>query len=265
MRRAALIAALLLARPALAQDVVGAAISCILRPVNEIAVAPPVAGILETIAVDRGDSVTEGQVLATLVSRVEQAQLSVARQRAQSRATLEARMAQLADAERRLEQAQALSKRGVGAKNQADEAAMEADVARALVAEAEDLRLAADLEVAAAEAVVDLRTIRAPVSGVVLVRHADPGEYAAVERPLLEIVTVDALLAEVLMPAEAYGRITRGQRASITTEGAPDPHPATVDAIDPVVNAASRSFGLRLRIDNAEGRLTAGNRCSVTF
>ncbi len=258
MIRAAVL--ILVAGPAAAQD----AISCILRPVHEISVVPPVAGILESVAVDRGDRVEQGQVLARLVSRVEEAQLAAARSRAQSRATVQAREAQLADAERRLAQVRALAKRGTAAQNQLDEVTMEAEVARSLVTEAADLRLAAEMEVAAAAAAVDLRTIRAPVAGIVLTRAADPGEYAAADRPLLDLVTVDVLLAEVLMPASAYGQITLGQNAAVQSEGAPAAT-GVVDAIDPVINAASRSFGLRLRIDNADGGLTSGTRCTVRF
>lgn len=254
------LALILLATPAAAQD----AISCILRPVHEISVVPAVAGILESVAVDRGDRVAQGQVLARLVSRVEEAQLAAARSRAQSRATLQARQAQLADAERRLAQVRALTGRGIAAQNQLDEATMEAEVARSLVTEAEDLRLAAEMEMAAAEAAVALRTIRAPVAGIVLARQADPGEYAAADRPLLDLVTVDVLLAEVLMPAAAYGRIALGQTAAVASEGGPVAQ-GVVDAIDPVINAASRSFGMRLRIDNAAGTLTAGTRCTVAF
>lgn len=249
-----------LAAPVAGQE----AISCILRPVHEISVVPPVAGILESVAVDRGDRVEQGQVLARLVSRVEEAQLAAARQRAQSTATVQARRAQLDDAERRLAQVRALTGRGIAAQNQLDEVMMEAEVARSLLTEAEDLRLSAELEVAAAQAVVDLRSIRAPVAGIVLARLADPGEYAAADRPLLDMVTVDVLLAEVLMPAAAYGRIALGQGAAVQAEGALAQQ-GVVDAIDPVINAASRSFGLRLRIDNAAGALTAGTRCTVAF
>ncbi len=241
------------------------AISCILRPVHEIEIAPPVAGLLEEMAVDRGDRVTAGQVLGRLQARVEEAQLAAARQRASSMAAIDARRAQLTEVERRQQQVQELTNRGVATRSQLDEVTAEAEVARAQLLEAEDARLAAQLEVEAAAAAVALRVIRAPVSGLVLTRHVDPGEYAAADEALLDLVSVDTLLAEVLLSAEAMGAVRPGQQVTVTTETGTLQRAGDVDAVDPVIDAASRSFGLRVRLDNADGAFTAGNRCGVVF
>ncbi|MDH5668705.1 MAG: efflux RND transporter periplasmic adaptor subunit [Nitrospira sp.] len=48
-------------------------LNCLIQPYVVITVTTPVAGLLETVQVDRGDLVKEGQVLATLDTRVERA------------------------------------------------------------------------------------------------------------------------------------------------------------------------------------------------
>ncbi|SLN63067.1 efflux RND transporter periplasmic adaptor subunit [Roseisalinus antarcticus] len=248
--------------PATAQQI----ISCVLRPINEIEIAPPVSGLLAELTVDRGDRVTAGEVIGRLEAGVVEAQLAAARQRAESGAAILARDAQLADAERRLAQMQSLSDRGVASQNQLDEIVSEVEVARSELAEAHDAQIAARLEAEAAAANVALRTIRAPVSGHVLMRHVDPGEYAAADEPLLDIVTVSELHAEVLLPSDVHGTVAQGDTVEVMSlEGAGVRRAGLVDAVDPVIDAASRSFGLRVRLDNGDGAFTAGNRCDVMF
>jgi membrane fusion protein (multidrug efflux system) len=52
-------------------------INCLIQPYVVITITTPVGGLLETVQVDRGDLVTEGQILATLDTRVERAQGAV--------------------------------------------------------------------------------------------------------------------------------------------------------------------------------------------
>lgn len=48
-------------------------LNCVIHPEVVITITAPVGGLLETVQVDRGDLVKEGQVLATLDTRVERA------------------------------------------------------------------------------------------------------------------------------------------------------------------------------------------------
>jgi len=60
-------------------SVAGAAdLTCLVHPYQTITMTSPVAGMLESITVDRGDVVKEGQVLATLDTSVERATGAVA-------------------------------------------------------------------------------------------------------------------------------------------------------------------------------------------
>ena len=53
---------------------------CLVEPYVEVQLASGVPGILDTVHVDRGDSVKSGQVLAELKSGVQQANLDLMRQ-----------------------------------------------------------------------------------------------------------------------------------------------------------------------------------------
>lgn len=52
-------------------------LNCLIQPFVVITITTPVGGLLETVRVDRGDLVKEGQILATLDTRVERATGSV--------------------------------------------------------------------------------------------------------------------------------------------------------------------------------------------
>lgn len=58
-------------------------LTCLIHPYQTITITSPVAGVLETVAVDRGDVVKEGQVLATLETSLERATGAVAHAQAE--------------------------------------------------------------------------------------------------------------------------------------------------------------------------------------
>src|SRR5207245_2575565 len=90
--RRACIALLALAAPWLAsaqtpaQAPANALLACLILPDKVADLGSPVIGVVESVAVDRGDFVRKGQVLATLRAEVERANTSVVRSRAESEA-----------------------------------------------------------------------------------------------------------------------------------------------------------------------------------
>ena len=73
-------ASLLLTQPAMGH---ATELSCLIQPYAVITITSPVGGLLETVAVDRGDLVKEGQILAVLDTSVERATGAVAHAQAE--------------------------------------------------------------------------------------------------------------------------------------------------------------------------------------
>lgn len=240
-------------------------ISCLLEPSRDLAVSAAVQGILVEVAVERGDPVIRGQLLGRIDTSVEEASLAAARYRAESRAAIESRLAQLAEAERRLAQAVSLTERGVASRNVVAELHSESEIARSLLREAEDARQAAMLEVESAAAALEQRRIRAPADGIVLERALSEGEFASPDLPFLTIVSVDKLHAELLLQATAYGSLRLGTVTVLTSESGDARRSGRVVAIDPLIDAGSRTFGLRVELDNSDGAFVAGTRCIAEF
>jgi multidrug efflux pump subunit AcrA (membrane-fusion protein) len=102
------------------------------------------------------------------------------------------------------------------------------DQAKAAKARRETLTLAQARRDAARAAVDRLEAeaakfrIVAPIGGVIVARHADPGETVSPAAPLVTIADLTRLRVEAEVDEYDIPRITQGARATITAEGYPE-------------------------------------------
>jgi len=261
-RLMSLLAALVLALPAGA----GAqSLDCLIYPETTVAVSSPVEGVLDRVVVDRGDLVKEGQVVATIESSVERAALRLARARAEKQSGVSAGLARVEFGDRRYKRTLQMYRRELIPLKEMDEAETSKVLAEYELLEAqEELRLA-KIDVDRAQAVLDLRTIRSPISGVVVERLLNGGEFTK-QAPIVRLAQIDPLRVEVIVPVALFGRIKIGMPANVTPE-APvgGTWPARVTVVDRVIDAASGTFGVRLALPNPAYKLPAGLKCRVQF
>lgn len=260
----AFFAALLLsADAALAQGIGG--LDCVIQPSREVQLSSAVSGILEAIEVDRGDAVTEGQLLARLNSGVERASVALARQRAESELAISSRQETLSLAERSLARVDTLHSNKMISEKEQDETRTEARLAQLDVDTAKEEKTIAGLEYQRALEVLKLREISSPLSGYVVDRYKSVGEYVE-EQPILLLAQVNPLYVEVIAPVGLYRTIEPGMTAQITPEQPIGGQlEAVVKTVDPVVDAASGTFRVRLELDNSDNAIPAGISCEVKF
>ncbi|MCA1952534.1 MAG: efflux RND transporter periplasmic adaptor subunit [Hyphomicrobiales bacterium] len=241
---------------------------CLMDAHSRVKVAAGAAGLIERVHVDRGDRVRAGQLLVELDSSVERANLDLARSRAANDQPIEAARARFERARRTAERLQRLKQINAGAvtESQLDEALTEAKVAGILIRDAEFAMESARLEARRSEASLAQRRVLSPLDGVVIERTMAAGEYRHDQASLMTLARIDPLHVEVFVPVAFFGQTALGARAEIRPE---EPiggrHIATVIVIDPVIDAASSTFGIRLRLPNPEYRLPAGLRCRIRF
>ena len=99
--------------------------------------------------------------------------------------------------------------------------------------------------------------LKAPISGQVAQRLAQPGERVALEARLLEIIDLDRLELEATVPAAELARTRIGAGAVLQVEGVDTPVRARVLRISPAAQAGTRSVPVHLAIEPAPG-LRAG-------
>jgi RND family efflux transporter MFP subunit len=241
-----------------------AELDCLLQPREIVTVSAPVEGVLERVAVERGDVVEAGSVLAVLESSLERSAVAIARARAAQDYNIKANQVRVDFGERRFVRTDEMFKKSLVPLKEFDEAETAKILAGYGLIEANEQRRLADLDLDRAQTALELRTIRSPINGVVMERLRHPGELASRENPLVKIARLDPLRAEVFVPIALYGQVAVGQHAVVVPEAPLNrPLAARVTVVDKVANAASSTFGVRLEVPNAGNRVPGGLTCKV--
>lgn len=213
----------------------GLPISGALKAVNSAIVKARVPGELQGLTVREGDTVQAGQVIA----RVESTEYADRVRQAQEQA--DAAKAQVEIAQRQVDNNAALVRQGFISKTAADNSLASLNTAQA--------------NHRAAQAGIDVlrksladTVLRAPISGQVSQRLAQPGERVAPEARIVEIVDLSRLELEAsISPADSVA-VRVGQQALLRIEGVAQPVAATVARINPSAQAGSRSVLIYLTV-----------------
>jgi RND family efflux transporter MFP subunit len=239
------------------------ALDCMIQPHQIVQVGSAVPGVIDQIMVERGDRVTQGQAIVQLQAYVERAALAVARERADGSGEVKVATSSQELARRELQRAQELYDQNFVSKTYLDKARAESGVAGGRTDQAHERRKLANREVELATAQLEQRTIRSPISGVVVERFMSPGEYVD-QKPMLRLASVDPLRVDVLVPAVAFGQVEPGMTGKVAPELLNQgEHQATVRSVDRVIDAASNTFRVRLELPNPAAAIPAGLRCKV--
>ena len=218
----------------------GVPISGALKAANTALVKARVAGELQGLTVREGDTVKAGQIIARIDSTEYQARVRQAQQQAQAAA------AQVDIARRQFENNRSLVAQGFISKT-----ALESSTASLAAAEATYQAAQANADIAA-KAVGDT-VMRAPLSGVISQRLAQPGERVAVEGRIVEIVDLSQLELEAALSAGESLAVRVGQTAQLQIEGSTQKLNARVVRINPSAVAGSRAVLVYLTVESVPG------------
>ena len=241
------------------------ALDCIIEPYEIADVGSALSAVVNRVLIQRSERVKVGQVLALLDSTVETAALDVAGARARMTGNVRARDARAELGRQRASRAQRLYGEHVVSKDIEDEALAEAVLAEAELAHARELSMLSDLERRQAVSLVERRTIRSPIDGVVIERHKGAGEVVN-EETLFTVAQLDPLRVHVILPAAMYGSVQKDMQAEVWPEiSSSGVQLAQVEIVDRVIDAGSGTFGVQLRLPNSDYALPSGLRCRVRF
>ncbi|PCS21623.1 efflux RND transporter periplasmic adaptor subunit [Candidatus Enterovibrio escicola] len=203
-----------------------------IEPNQGVTLATQVSGVINYINFESGNTIKHNDILVTLDSKVE-------------RANLKSVVARLVAAKTKLERYHNLYKQGSISKEALDEV------------EAKFYSLKADIESLNAE--IDRRLITAPFDGVVGLRNVFMGQYLQAGSNIVRLEDTSVMKLRFTVPQTEIANITLGQQVDISVDAYPEsPFSGQISAIEPSVNAQSGVIQIQADIPNNEGQLRAG-------
>ena len=205
--------------------------------VRGVVVSAELAGVVRAIRFESGDRVHAGQVLVELDTSVERAQLQSA----------EARLG-LADLAvrrtRKLAEGQAASLAQVDS----DEAQFKT----------------IDADVAALRAQIDRKTVRAPFAGRLGIRLVNLGQYLNPGTAVTVLESFGSVYVDFTVPQQFLGSVKVGLAVRVEVAGTTSALSGTIAAVDPTVDAMTRTIKLRASVVDPEEKLRPGMFVQVT-
>jgi RND family efflux transporter MFP subunit len=234
------------------------------QPYLAVPIYAKLPGFVKRVAVDRGSSVKQGQVLVILEAPEMLAQIAEAQSKAQAlvlqRAEAEAKLAAAQSTYDRLKAAAATP--GVVAENDVVVAQKTAEAAQALVRSYADSIKAAEAQVQAVKDLEQYLTLKAPFDGIITERNVHPGALVGPgtgSPPLVRLHQISRLRLVVAVPEALVGAMVKGARVPFTVPAYPgETFHGVLSLIAYDLDEKTRTMPVELDVRNADLRLGAG-------
>ena len=238
-------------------------------------VSAKITGKVREVMIEEGMRVEEGQVMATLDPIDANAQRSLsASQLEAARSQLAGLQAQVAQADAEAGRLQALVGQQLVSRSQYDLAIAQRDTLRAQLKTAQRNTTVASDSLAIADLGVDNNIVRAPFSGVVTAKAAQPGEIVSplsagggfTRTGIGTIVDMDSLEIEVEVGDSFSGRVQPKMPVEATLNAYPDwKIPAEVIAIIPTADRGKATVKVRVALKAKDPRIVPEMGVRVSF
>ena len=280
---------------------------------HKIELASKVSGRVAWIGVDKGDRVKQGQPLVKLEDEEFRARLIEAQgqlnsfkaklaalengsrpeETARSQADLEQVRADLENARVTLERTRTLVERGILARQSLDDAQARFNSQNARYASfersyalvrtgprVEDIQAMraqvtqAEGSLALAQSELENTVIRSPISGVILERNVERGEFVttgfATDRGakgyVVSLADLDDLQAELDINQNDFAKIGANQPATVTTDAYPDrKYKGVIAEVSPEANRQKATVQVKVKIESPDDYLRPEMNASVAF
>lgn len=210
-----------------------------LSAVRGVDISNELAGTVRQIAFASGDTVEEGQLLVQLDDSVEQAQLPGLN-------------AQMELASINLQRTRELIERELTSTENLDQAQSQLQQTESAIA--------------ALEANIAKKAIRAPFSGTLGIRQVDLGQYLPAGTPIVTLQSLGRLHVDFTLPEEFVDDVAAGQNVRVTVSTYPEQvFTGEVRAVSVKVDSTSHNFAVQALIDNPERVLRPGMFADVSL
>lgn len=203
-----------------------------ITPTQGVLISSEVPGVIREIHFDSGQRVEANDLLVQFDSEVDIAEAEALEAESQLAVTMRDRLQRVVSS-------------NLGSRSDLDEAQAQVDSSRA--------------RVAAKQATIRKKTVRAPFSGELGIRRINPGQYLAAGDPIIDLVDLDPIYAEFTLPERYLSEIAVQQEVIVRVAAWPDlEFPGKISAISPNIERSSRSVQIRAIFNNPDSLLHPG-------
>ncbi|HEU0009409.1 MAG TPA: efflux RND transporter periplasmic adaptor subunit, partial [Verrucomicrobiae bacterium] len=242
---------------------------------RQATVSSKVTGKVVEVLIEEGMSVKENQVLARLDDSNAQANLRlVAAQLQSAKSTLSETQVRLQEAEREWKRISGLAAANVASAAELDRADADVKSLKARLERQESEVTVAERQVALWQQQVDDTVIRAPFSGIVVTKNAQPGEMISpvsagggfTRTGIGTVVDMTSLEIEVDVNESYINRVEPRQAVVATLDSYPEWRiPAKVIAIVPTADRQKATVKVRIGFDQLDPRILPDMGVKVAF
>ncbi len=231
----------------------------LLVPQRRVTVTAPVSAMLWSVAVEEGQSVERGQVLAEMDHRTAKAAMEVARLRAISDASVRRAAYTLQHATLKLDSIAQAHQAGASTDYELHRATLKRDQSEATYSVEMNKQAVAQAILKLEQQKYAMHIVQAPFAGRVVRMFAQSGDALRVSEPLLTLVDMRTLEVSMRLPVSLYDKLKLGQTYRLTADS-PDRRSlvGTLKVVDPMINATDHTFRCVFTVTNDDKSLPAG-------
>lgn len=250
-------------------------------PTEIVKLSFEIPGNISQITVSEGDCVNKGQIISTLNTKdynlkvkAASAQYEGSKKQIESEIPIKIKQAQaqLDLTQATYDRLKALYDVGGISQSQMDEITAKLTVDKETLNQAIEAKDTAETNLKQAEAALDLAnsninstTLTSPIDGVILQKLFENGENIAAGYPVVAIGNINNVYVEVGVTDQYINSISKGQTVNVYIYGLEKEVTGTIEEIGQLSDTATRTFPVKILINNSEGELKPGMTSKVSI
>lgn len=223
-----------------------------LEPILSVTITSKGSGQVMAVYKQMGDAVSEGDLLVELDPADPASQVAAAR------AQYNQALAQKADAERQVEKLEYLFQQGAISEQQLDQAQTQARLASAQVE-------AAQAQLNLASSLLTNTRITAPADGVLSARLVEPGMLVGAGTPVFQLVDLSRVVVNAGVAEAVINWVKPGTEVPVRIPALEQTFTGVVESVSPSMDLQTRSYKVRIVMENPDGLLKGGMFAEVQF
>ncbi|MFG0329334.1 MAG: efflux RND transporter periplasmic adaptor subunit [Phycisphaerales bacterium] len=229
------------------------------QPRRRAVVASEEEGLTLEVAVEEGDTVSAGALLAQIDSDLIELQIEAARASlAEAHAAVDEAIVEVEQAERDLNSLVDLSQSNAARPKEVEDARSALKLEETKLERARKSVAVQEAEIKRWERRLAGHTIRAPFNGVVVDKRIEIGEWIPAGGAVVDLIETGRVDAVLDVPEGIVNALAVGDEIEVRLRALDDPVTGRVRAIVPVANEQARSYPVRVALDDQGGAIKPG-------